>query len=254
MNSLRQSVNIIVWLSATIGVLGALISCNKENAPDCFQSAGSYTTVKRDLETFTSIELNDYIQVELYDTNAYFVEITAPRNLIPDIHTDVKMNQLKVENKNTCNFVRSFKNKITVRIYSPDFADIQNRGTGDITSINTLNCTYFKLENRHASGTIKLDLQTDTTLIATHTGVSDCILRGNSGKTSLFNQGLGIIDARALVSNECYVNNSSINDVYVHSNGYMYSAVYFSGNIYYAGQPTLIDFDRRGTGSLIKLP
>jgi hypothetical protein len=238
---------------ATLLVLSTMISCNKENAPDCFQSAGSYTTVKRELETFTSIELNDYIQVELYDTNAYFVEITAPRNLIPDIHTNVSVNQLKIDNKNTCNFVRSFKNKITVRIYSPDFADIQNKGTGDVKSINTINCTYFKLENHHASGSITLNLETDSTLIATHTGVSDCVLSGTSHKTSLFNQGLGTIDARALLSNESYVNNSSINDVYVHSNGYMYSALYFSGNIYYGGQPGHIDFDRNGTGELIKL-
>lgn len=252
-NSNRNSFALEITFVATLLVLSTMISCNKEDAPDCFQSAGPYTTVKRELETFTSIELNDYVQIELYDTNAHFVEITAPRNLIPDIHTDVSTHQLKIENNNTCNFVRSFKNKITVRIYAPDFANIQNKGTGDITSINTLSCTYFKLENRHAAGTITLQLETDSTLIATHTGVSDCVLRGTSHKTSLFNQGLGIIDARDLISNESYVNNSSINDVYINSNGYMYSALYFSGNIYYTGQPGHIDFDRRGTGELIKL-
>lgn len=252
-NSNRNSFALAVTFVATLLFLSTMISCNKENAPDCFQTAGSYTTVKRELESFNSIELNDYMQIELYDTNAYFVEITAPRNLIPDIRTDVNASQLKIDNKNTCNFVRSFKNKITVRIYAPDFADIQNKSTGDITSINTINCTYFKLENHHASGTIIVILQTDSTLIATHTGVSDCLLRGTSHKTSLFNQGLGIIDARHLLSNESYVNNSSINDVYVNSNGYMYSALYFSGNIYYTGEPGHIDFDRNGTGELIKL-
>jgi len=231
-------------------VLLSITSCNKENAPDCFQTAGEFATVKRDLGSFQSIELNDYIQIELYDTTAYFVEIHAPRNLIPDIETDVSKGQLKIENKNTCNFVRSFKKKITVRIYAPDFSDIQNKGTGDITGINTIDCSYVKIENRHAAGVIKLNLETDSVLIATHTGVSDCYLTGHSFKTSLFNQGLGIMDARNLSSEFTFVNNSSINEMYVNSNDYLYAALYFSGNIYYSGNPNLIQTDIKGSGTL----
>lgn len=240
--------NLTIWF-----IVLSIFSCNKENAPDCFQTAGEFTTVKRDLESFQSIELNDYIQIELYDTTAYFVEIYAPKNLIPDIATDVSNSQLKIENKNTCNFVRSFKKKLTVRIYAPDFSDIQNKGTGDITGMNTIECSYVKIENRHAAGVIKLSLETDSVLIATHTGVSDCYLSGSSFKTSMFNQGLGIMDARNLSSEFTFVNNSSINDVYVNSNDYLYASLYFSGNIYYSGNPNLIQTDIKGSGALKRL-
>ncbi len=243
----------ILATMAMIMIACSFLSCNKESAPDCFQTAGEYTTVARPLDEFSSIELNDYLQIELYDTTSYFVEITAPKNLIPDIETSVKSGQLKIDNKNTCNFVRSFKNKITVRIYAPEFSDIQNKGTGNITGINTIECSYFKLENRHAAGVVKVNLHTDSTLIATHTGVSDCYLTGISTQTSLFNQGLGLIDARNLISEFSFVNNSSINDVFVNSNAYLYSAIYFSGNIYYTGNPNHIDRDVRGSGKIEKL-
>lgn len=236
-----------------LSIVLLLWSCNKESAPDCFKSAGEATTEKRELFPFTSIELNDYIQIELYDTTSYFVEITAPKNLIPEIETEVREGQLRVRNHNTCNFVRSFKKKLTVRIYAPAFPNIQNKGTGDITGINEIRSSYFKIENHHAAGAIRLQLNCDSTLIATHTGVCDIYLSGVSPKTSLFNQGYGVIDSRNLISSHVFINNSSISDVYAYSTEYLYASLRFSGNIYYLGHPNQVDSEIKGSGHLIKL-
>lgn len=243
----------------TISLCGIFIvlmtaSCNKENAPDCFQMAGDFATVKRDIDDFNSIELRDYITIELYDSAETFIEITAPKNLIPEIETNVSNGTLKIENKNTCNFVRSFKKRITVRIYAPDFTDIQNFGTGDIHCVNTISSSFFKLENRKAAGEISLSLFVDSVSINTHTGVANVTLQGLASKTNLFNQGLGIIDARYLVTSEAYVNNSSINDVYVYSDGYLFGYIQFSGNIYYNGIPDQIDDDIEGSGNIRPIP
>ncbi len=231
----------------------AVWSCNKENAPDCFQSAGEETTVRRNIDSFEILELRDYVQIELYDTSEYFVEITAPKNLIADVSTHVHEGRLKIENRNTCNFVRSFKNRIHVRIYAPRFTNVQNFGTGDIKCINAIHDPLFKIENRNAAGTIDLNLDADTITIATHTGVCDVVVRGNSNITNLFNQGLGTIDARKLTTTDAFVNNSSINNVYVNSNGYFFALIAFSGNIFYNGNPNHIDQDIRGDGKLIRI-
>lgn len=229
------------------------MSCNKEDAPDCFQKAGSYETELRTIANFNSIELRDYVQIELYDSTETFVEVTAPRNLIPEIITEVKDGKLKIENRNTCNFVRSFKNKITVRIYAPQFADIQNYSTGDISCINSISSSYFKIENHDAAGIINVKLNVDSVSINTHKGVCDVICTGTSAKTMLFNQGLGVIDSRNLISIDAYVNNSSINDVYVNSGAYLFAYISMSGNIYYSGAPTLIDDQIEGSGNVISL-
>ena len=79
-------------------------------------------------------------------------------------------------------------------------------------------------------------------------------LQGQAAKAKLFNQGLGIIDGRNLVTSEAYVNNSSINDVYVYSDGYLFAYIQFSGNIYYNGSPDQIDDDIEGTGNIRPIP
>ncbi len=243
---------LVRWITLVI-VLLIFFSCNKENAPDCIQSAGEFTTVKRSMEEFDSIELRDYVQIELYDTTAYFVEITAPKNLIPDIETELKDHKLRIVNNNTCNFVRSFKKRIIVRIYAPQFDDIQNFGTGDIKSINTLSSSHFKIENRNAAGKIELVLNCDTATLVTHTGVCDIYAKGQSDVTYVFNQGVGIIDAQKLLANNAFVNNSSINNVYINTSGYFFALIEFSGNIYYSGIPNHIDQSIRGNGRLIKI-
>ncbi|MFM7727106.1 MAG: GIN domain-containing protein, partial [Flavobacteriales bacterium] len=217
---MKASIEHINRLTSQLALVCAMLclgSCNREDAPDCFQSAGEYSSEKRTLEAFNTIELNDYIQYELCDTTFYGVEITAPKNLISDIETKVLDGKLAVHNSNSCNFVRSYKNRMTVRIYAPEFRDIQNYSTGDITSTNTINDELFSLENRGAAGVQRLMLHCDTVNLASHTGVSDAILIGQCDVVKLFSQGLGIVDARDLSANYAFVNNSSLNDIFVQS-------------------------------------
>jgi hypothetical protein len=241
-----------IWtraLSFMFGLL-TLASCNREDAPDCFQRAGESKAEQRNLDDFTSIELNDYIQYELLDTTYFGVIITAPGNLIGDIETIVEDGKLTVRNMNKCNFVRSYKNRIIVRICTPDFGDIQNYSTGDMASVNVIRGNRFSLDNRSAAGVQRLTLEADTVNIASHTGVSDAILQGKCDVVYLFNQGVGILDARALEANYAFVNNSSLNDVYVYSRSYLFGYIQFSGNIFYAGNPEGIDRELEGEGEL----
>lgn len=252
----RMSKSILTYLfyAAALTIVSfGISSCNREQAPDCFQTAGEEVKIRRETDDFTSIELRDYLQIELCDSAEKFIEITGPKNLLPDILTEVDNGTLRISNSNTCNFVRSFKKKITVRIYAPEFTDIQNHGTGDVTSVNTLKGSFFKIENRNSAGTIRLNVDLDSIAIATHTGVTDAIITGSSGRTFLFNQGVGLIDSRHLNSASVFVNNSSINDVFVNTSGYMYAYIKFSGNIYYHGQPTTIDKEIIGSGNVVEI-
>lgn len=238
-----------------IFMLGAvLMSCNKDTAPDCFKKAGIDATVSRMLTHFDTIELKDYIQIQLVQSEEYKVEITAPINVIPKIRTAVENGVLTIENGNTCNFVRSFKHKISVRIYAPHFYNIQNRCTGDISTLETVHDNYFKIENHHASGNISIAFEGDSISALIQTGVSDITITGEVFKAELFNQGLGKIDAEELRSNQAYINNSSINDIYAWSEGYVFSKIVYSGNVYLRGTPDLIDRDISGSGEIIFLP
>jgi hypothetical protein len=200
------------------------------------------------------LELRDYIQLELHDTDVYFIEVTAPENLIPDISTSFENGKLEIRNNNTCNWVRSYKNKITVRIHAPNFPEIENFGTGNITSLNTIGGGRLIIQNRHSAGLINLDVNLDTLSIYMHTGVSDALITGSATTTELFNQGLGFVDARHLESQYTFCNNSSINDMYLRADQYLYALIQFSGNIYLGGNPPDIDLIIEGDGELLSIP
>ncbi len=236
-----------------VAIYALFISCNKEDSPDCFQKAGDKKLIRREVEAWSSIELRDYLQIELVDSSSQFIELEGPENLLADVETSVQDGQLLVRNNNTCNFVRSYKHRIKVKIFSPSFPDIQNYSTGDLKSLNVIESSVMKIENRDAAGIIQLTVDVDTMTIATHTGVSDVLVSGRSQITNLFNQGFGKIDARSLNNTDAFVNNSSINNVYVNSNGYFYGHITYSGNIYYSGTPNHIDSNILGSGRIIRL-
>lgn len=240
-------VNRILYIS----LLVLFASCNKESAPDCFKKAGDKTLVKRSLKTFENLELHDHINIVIIQSDEHAVEIDGPENLLSKIETAVESGVLNISNANTCNFVRSFKNEITVKVYAPYIIDIQNRGTGDISTQDTLRYSYLKIENRHAAGTVRINFVGDSLIAYTHTGVADFILNGKVLKAELFNQGVGRIAAEGLKAEQTYINNSSINDIRAHCSGYLFAINYFSGDIFVVGDPENRDIVREGNGNII---
>lgn len=236
---------------AGLCALTTLISCNREGAPDCFKQAGEEIQITRDIAEFDQLELEDYIQIELIDSSACGIKLIGPKNVLPKIKTEVNDGVLHVSNGNTCNFVRSFKREIVVQIFTPTIRHIENRSTGNIRSVGMLFGNFLQIDNRHAAGFIDIAFTGDSISVQTHTGVADVKVSGIVHQCILFNQGLGIIDAAALQSENTYINNSSINDVYAYSSGYLYSAINFSGNNFVSGHPTLIDERDLGDGELI---
>lgn len=241
-----------IWSSVVIWMmLITSYSCNKENAPDCFQKAGKTETERRSLALFESIEIRDYLFVELYDSSEYFIEVTAPRNLIPEVVTNVEENELIIRNDNSCNWVRSYDRNIVVRIYAPEFGPIENYGTGGISSIRTITQHKLVIDNRHSAGTIDLTIDVDSVAIRSHTGVADVLLKGHAGTSEFFAQGYGWIDGRNLHTTQAYVNNSSINNVYVNASDYLFGVLYYSGSIYYSGDPDFVESDIQGSGEMV---
>jgi hypothetical protein len=149
--------------------------------------------------------------------------------------------------------VRSFKKKITVRICSPNFTDIQNFSTGDVRTVSGIHSEKFLMDNRHAAGLHRIEVEADTVIINIHTGVCDVVVLGKAHTVALFNQGLGTLDGRAMNAAMAFVNNSSINSVYVNSTNYLFSFIKSSGSVYYSGAPFQIDSEIQGQGQLIPL-
>ena len=237
-----------------LGLLGLVLtfcSCNKENAPDCFKTAGEVQTETRDLGCFTKLELNSNLKYELVDTNFCGIEITGPKNLLPKIDAQLSDGVLKIENVNTCNFLRSFEHEITVKLYFDSITNIQNFSTGSIVSLNEMKARKLVIENKHANGKVELNLNCDTIYCGSTVGANDSYLYGTVHVAELYSDAFGIIHAESLNANEVYVNNSSLQPIYANATSYAFVRIDDSGNVVLNQIPNLYDLVRNGSGELI---
>jgi len=234
-----------------MGLLLTLCSCNKENAPDCFKTAGEVQTETRDLGSFSQMELNSNLKYELVDTNFCGIEITGPKNLLPKIDAQLSNGILKIENKNTCNFLRSFEHTITVKLYFDSITNIQNFSTGSIVSLNELKASKLVIENKHANGKVELHLNCDTIYCGSPAGANDSFLYGTVNVAQLYSDAYGIIHAESLNANEVYINNSSLQPIYANAASYAFVRIDDSGNVVLNQIPNLYDLVRNGSGELI---
>lgn len=229
-----------------------VIGCDKPNAPDCFQKAGIVVEEKRYPATaIKKVVLSDYIHLQLVQSDANYIIVKGPKNLIPEIITkDLGDGTLEIYNDNTCNFVRSYKNQYTVTIFG-DIEEIESHGTGDVTSLQVIDRDYFLINCHEASGSISLALNCDSVRCIIHNGVSDVHLVGTANEVHLYNAGINSIDASQLSSSHAYVNSESINFVRVSCISYLFAEINSTGSVYYRGNPSNIDYIDNGEGLLI---
>lgn len=244
------------WLCFLVALF-LLWSCNKPNAPDCFQKAGDPAVESRTLRApVTRIELTEHIHLQLSNPDGQepHVIVEAPENLLPEIITALDdQGVLTLRNDNTCNFMRRYDHLIRVTYVGP-LEHVVNRGTGDLTSTEALTTSVFELENRDASGVIHLDFAgAESVIVKDHTGVGEVTLNGTTDALELFNQGWGPLDASGLVATTALTNNNSINVLRVRATDYVYTEINGPGNTEVFGNPGFIDVLDLGDGEVIEV-
>jgi hypothetical protein len=156
MNSFKIKYTI---LSLLIFVALLVSSCQKANRLDCIKRTGSITTENRVLGSFSIIEVYDNVQVFLIQDTSNFVLIKAGENLLSNITTNIEGQTLVIKNKNKCNFTRSYKYQIEIYIHFKKLDELIYRGTGPITSLNTLVNDTFTFNSWDGTDSVKLNIR-----------------------------------------------------------------------------------------------
>lgn len=232
--------------------LALIYSCNSPDSPDCFKSRGSDEIVTRSLSTFDEIEVRDYLEIELVDSEVFKVEVSGGKNLLPKIKTRIESNRLIIENKNRCNFVRSFKHTPVITVYCPTIRKIiLQDGAGELRSLGELSGDSILLETNHASGDITLHLDYDKAVFLMPTGTSDLQLSGTVEQLEIFSDAFGMVNTEAVEAEAVLVNNSSIRDFFIRTNRYFYAEINDRGNVYVSGNIEDSDVSINGSGKVI---
>lgn len=234
-------------------VILLLTGCGKDQWDDCITSTGAIRQEERSVEGFHTVSLTDRIDLvfEHRDTNSVAVE--AGLNLIDQVVTEVRDGVLYVSNGNRCNWVRSFKPRITVKVPLAQVRKLELSGTGNVSAADTLRRSGFFIEQRGAEGSVVLPVVVDELIISLHTGSGDVVLTGRCNANAyLFSGIMSPIDASGMRCWNMNVNNSGVSDIRCKADGHLDVGINGIGDVYYGGSPTGITTNGTGSGRLIR--
>lgn len=234
-------------------LLLALAGCQRVQWDDCITSTGPVRAEERGVGAFAAIELNDRIDLVLEERPAGAIAVEAGANLLGQVRTEAADGVLRISNGNRCNWVRSFKPRITVRAPVQGLCSLAVRGTGNVLCRDTLRCAHFHLEQWDAEGDCQLLYSGPRIDIGLHSGAGACAVSGRCATTFLYSGIMGGIDANGLRAGTVNINNSSVADFRCWAVDALYAQVRSAGDVYYRGDPGVLASEVTGSGRLIRM-
>ena len=241
-----------IWLSYfyTLILLILLnVSCNDANAPDCFKKTGEYTEQEFMLDSFHTVVVLDEADVYLANGVEQLVEIRSGKNLIPDIHLEVKDSVLTIRNENSCNWRRMPGNPgiyiNSNRLRRIEIYDYANFYTMDTLSLSRL--TVF------SDGTGNFDMAIDMdSLYVKSIYISNFRFSGSVEVLEVTFEDDSRFDGAELTSDFNKINHFGSNLIEIFPLKELVGELGSTGDLCYHHEPEYIDVKIDHTGRLIK--
>lgn len=241
----------LIFFVFAVGIV--LQSCSKEQMDDCITSTGIIQREKRELVEFDSIRLYRRLNLVLIEDTVNYVEIEAGKNLIEGITTEVDNGILSIRNDNRCNWMRSYKNQMTIYLHHTNFKRLVLYGSNTVTSEGTLQSDSITVEFRNASGDVNLSLNNKYFFGVQHTGAGDLYLKGTTENLEIYTASLGLVNTLDLNAKNALVKSLSAADAYIKANESLYLETFAAGSIYYTGDAQNIFRESRGSGTISRI-
>ncbi len=242
-------------LKAIIALASILLfaGCKKEQWDDCITSTGPQRSEERVLAGFHTVDVSDRIDVVLDHVPATTIIVQAGRNLLDQVITEVRDSVLYIANDNRCNWVRSFKPRIMVKVPIGAVHSLVLRGTGDVSAMDTVRQDILRIDQWLAMGTVDLTVNVNSIEVGLHTGAGDVVLRGQVQANANYYSGImGTIDAGDLRAAIVNINNSGVGDFHCWASDQLNVQINDAGDVYYRGDPA-IESSINGSGALIRI-
>lgn len=198
-------------------------SVNVDNKPTVTGN-GQIVTQQRPVGDFRAISSTGSGDVVVRIGPRPSLSVTAESNILPLLVTEVRGDRLELKSRGSYRTRHSPRYTITV----PDLRALEIVGSGD--------GRIEGLANREFRASIS--------------GSGNIVASGRTGSLSLNIAGSGDADTRALQAGRVAVSIAGSGDARVRTNGPLTGSIAGSGNIRYAGRPTVVQVTRAGSGTI----
>jgi len=224
-----------VYIAAAVMLFA--LACNKDNAPGILKTTGKKTEINRKIESFRNLEVWDEFDIILVQDSQFYVEITAGKNLLPEIETAVINNTLVLKNKNKFNWVRKLGQRFSIKVHCAAIDNFEINGAATLTNKDTLIGDRVNV-NHSGTGNINLVINCDwftfrCSNVGNLTAVGSCgILAGTVEQTAIF-------DGTYFTSSDAYFYHYSLSNSILQADKALGLNIYGAGNLYYLKEPLL---------------
>lgn len=211
-----------------------------------YSVAGKTITELRTVPAYQSVYVEGSIDVFITHDTSYDVKVEAGENLMDYIETDVVNQELIIRQSNS-NVVNT--KAIKVYLNADNLTRIETHGSGNLNT-DKLTTSTFEL-HKEGSGNADVHINADTVITVT-SGSGNCEYLGNVTYHQYSVDGSGNLSARYLytVYSDISIEGSGNATVYVTNN--LDALIEGSGNIYYYGNPSNVNYQINGSGQLIQ--
>lgn len=225
-------------------------SCSKEKTFDCIKSTGDTNKEDRYFDNFSIIEVYDNINVILVQDLAGKITLEAGENLLPKITCEQNGNKIIIRNKNTCNWVRSYKHPMNVYLGVNQIKSILQKGYGKISNQEYLKTDTLGI-NCLEYGDVDLTLESRFIgfIADSHTSLR-LAGKSNSIAGSCFKN--ASVNTEQLKVKWVVIANYSLLDTKIYCDSFLQAKTGSSGNIYCTANPLKVEYEQlSGSGQLL---
>lgn len=246
------------WLYIFIQILlVCFISCDTENAPDCFQRTGDIIRKEITVPNFNRILVNPNVEMVLKQGKETSVVIETGDNLIDEVTAKVEGGRLILEDTNNCNLVRDF-NQTKIFVTAPNITEIRSATQFDISSEGVLfypNLVLisedFNEDTGNTTATFHLTINNQSLKVVGN-NITSYFINGEVDdlNVSLFS-GTGRFEGKNLIAQNVLVFHRGSNKIIVNPQLSIKGEIRSTGDVISLNKPDIVDVEQFFTGSLI---
>ena len=220
------------------------VSCAK--GPDFIKNAGKTQTEVRALGEFTSLEVFKNLRIYLKQGTANEVRISYGKNLLPKIKTEVNNGVLRLDDKNTFNWVRDLKKHAVCTLTVKSIQSLLIEGSAQISCLDSIKGNkLFVTHNSNQDQELLLDMG----IVNGSCDNSGAIKMEGKASILAWTVSKGsFLDARSLDNEDTYIFHFTMNDCYVRPKQVLEATIGNSGHVISGLNPSRI-LKRSGGGS-----
>jgi hypothetical protein len=232
------------------------ISCNSEDANDCFQTSGSIISETISITDFSKIEVGEDITLVVKEGATHQVIIETGKNLLNDVEAKVVGETLFLLDNNDCNYVRDY-GITTIYVTAPNITEIVSKTQFEVRSDGILTFPILELISENftnssaASGNFNLQLQNQELQIVFN-NLSNLFISGSTEKFTIsFPGGNSRVEAANFAANRVIISSRSSNDIIINPQQELRGDTYGTGDVIAVNTPPVVEFTTHYTGNLI---